>query len=252
MPRLFSSRAGSRLIPGLAAITLLGAAPAPAQFAGLQAPSPGVICDNLRQSCFDDRGVSLNWTQRLYGPGVAQQLASQLTGRPPVQEFQLSNGAFCDVRARVCWEDGNRRRLVSRSLSQQLFGSTAGGGAAGGWTPAGTGGPSVTRDRARCTLLQQTNTLYDGRCSLRTVREGGLVRYVVSIPDGRRFNFSNLRGRLQVNDATGDWPVEFIDHGYTGVFRWQSMTLMATREHSGLRSSSSGADQFMDGLFGSP
>ncbi len=235
------------LTSGLAALTLLSATPASAQLGGLQAPSPGVICDNLRRSCFDERGASFNWTQRLYGPAAAQQMAAQLSGRPPVQEFLLSTGALCDVRARLCWDDGNRRLQVSRSLSQQLFGSGGGSGSGGS-----SGGATVTRDRARCTLLQQTRTLYDGRCSLRTVREGGLVRYVVSTPDGRRFNFSNLRGRLQVNDATGNWPVEFIDHGYTGVFRWQAMTLMATREHSGLRSANGGADQFMDGLFGSP
>ncbi|MEB3266308.1 MAG: YcgJ family protein [Cyanobacteriota bacterium] len=248
MPRRFLSPAGVGLTTGLAALTVLGAAPAPAQFGGLQAPSAGVLCDNLRRSCFDDRGASLNWTQRLYGPAAAQQLAAQLSGRPPLQDIQLSTGALCDLRARLCWDDGNRRRQVSRSLSQQLFGSSAGGG---GWNPGGSGA-NVTRDRARCTLLQQTRTLYDGRCSLRTIRDGGLVRYVVSTPDGRRFDFSNLRGRLQVTDATGNWPVEFIDHGFTGVFRWQAMTLMATREHSGLRSANAGADQFMDGLFGSP
>lgn len=36
-------------------------------------------------------------------------------------------------------------------------------------------------------------------------------------------------------DATGTWPVELIDHGYTGVFRWSNMLLVATREHSQMR-----------------
>jgi hypothetical protein len=31
--------------------------------------------------------------------------------------------------------------------------------------------------------------------------------------------------------------VAFFDHGYTGVFRWRDMTLVATREHRGLRQS---------------
>jgi len=240
--------AGIATIGGLTTAVLLATAPALAQFPGLQGPSPGVLCDNPSQICYDGRGASIGWTQRLYGPAAAQLLAGQLSGRPPQPEFVLSSGALCDLQARLCWDDGNRRRQVNRAISQQLFGSNAGSG----WNPGTSDGSTVTRDRARCTLLQQTRTLYDGRCSLRTVREGNVVRYVVSTPDGRRFNFSNLSGRLQVSDATGTWPVEYIDHGFTGVFRWQAMTLMATREHSGLRATNANAGSFMDGLFGAP
>jgi hypothetical protein len=37
---------------------------------------------------------------------------------------------------------------------------------------------------------------------------------------------------LQLEDATGSWPVEYRNHGYTGVFRWSDMKLVATRQHS--------------------
>jgi hypothetical protein len=74
---------------------------------------------------------------------------------------------------------------------------------------------------------------------------------VVAQPDGRRFNFSNRSGRLEVSDASGTWPVTFFDHGYTGVFRWRDMTLVATREHRGLRKSRD-TRVLMDQLFLDP
>lgn len=101
----------------------------------------------------------------------------------------------------------------------------------------------VTTYEGRCTLLEGSRLLHEGDCSLRLVeRNNGVTRYVVTQPDGRRFNFSDRSGRLEVRDATGTSPVAFIDHGYTGVFRWRNLTLVATRENRGLRRGRSSSD----------
>ena len=76
--------------------------------------------------------------------------------------------------------------------------------------------------------------MYDGACELRVVsREPGeITRYSVTTDDGRRYIFRKRGDTLQLEDATGTWSVDYRNHGYTGVFRWSDMLLVATREHS--------------------
>jgi hypothetical protein len=112
-------------------LTTLTAAGARAQMAGEQAisgPAPGVLCDAAGSVCYDDRGPSIGLTQANFGRGAAEQLTRQLSSRPPVQDFRLSNGAVCDTRARLCWSDGFSKGRVAPRLTQQLFGSAAGAG----------------------------------------------------------------------------------------------------------------------------
>ncbi len=90
----------------------------------LSSPAPGVLCDAAGPVCYDAQGPSIGHTQTYFGRTAATQLTQQLSGRPPVQEFRLSNGSVCDTRASLCWSDGYNRRTVAPQLSQQLFGSS--------------------------------------------------------------------------------------------------------------------------------
>lgn len=220
----------------------------PPQAGGVFSPGQGVVCDRSATTCYDNQGVSLALTRQFYGPGAERKLMATLSGRPAPQEFRLSDGSVCNVGAQLCWSDGYGKRRISRELSRDLFGG-----------PANRPGPGwndereVTRYSGICSLAQGGRELYDGQCALRRISNdrNGVTRYVVMQPDGRRYNFTNRNGRLEVSDATGTWPVTFFDHGYTGVFRWRDMTLVATREHRGLRQSRDNR-VLMDQLFLDP
>lgn len=125
--------AGSRFAPLLvgAAGALLAAdlSPVQAQISGMLTPSPGVLCDPAAQRCYDAQGLSLQQTRERFGSAAERQAERSLRGEIPPRQFQLSNGVFCDVDLRSCWEDGRTRRNPARALSQQLFTTTAGGGA---------------------------------------------------------------------------------------------------------------------------
>lgn len=210
---------------------LASADPAAAMPRGLSNPEDGVICDQRAQTCISSEGISLEETRRQFGSQAARRLQTSLIGRPAPQEFQLTNGSLCSLRAETCWERGSDRRQVERELTRVLFGKVS------------RNDREVTTYKGRCTLLEGSRLLHEGDCSLRLVeRSNGVTRYVVTQPDGRRFNFSDRSGRLEVRDATGTSPVAFIDHGYTGVFRWRNLTLVATRENRGLRRGRSSSD----------
>lgn len=215
------------LMGGLAAT-----APVQAQYDSVTSPSRGVLCDRASQICYDREGISLGITRQYFGPAAERKLMGELSGRPIPKEFRLSNGAVCSVPMGLCWSDGFAKRQVSREMSRDLFGTNVPGGQANGNPDR-----DVSRFTGICSLAQGGRELYDGRCGMRRISNdsSGMVRYVVAQPDGRRFNFTNRSGRLEVTDASGTWPVTFFDHGYTGVFRWRDMTLVATREHRGLR-----------------
>ncbi|MFQ6538251.1 MULTISPECIES: YcgJ family protein [Aphanothece] len=213
-------------LAGAAAVTaglLATHAPVEARPDPVSMPGSGVICDQASQTCYDRDGVSLPHTRTYFGPQAERRLWSGLIGRPPSREFSLSNGTVCDVREETCWSDGNGRRRLDREMTRELFGKVT------------RPDREITTYSGRCTLARGANLMHDGTCSLRLVeRRDGVTRYVVNLPDERRFVFSDRSDRLQVTDATGSWPVTYIDHGYTGVFRWRDMTLVATRANSGL------------------
>jgi hypothetical protein len=223
--------AASPVAPFSFALLLAGAslinAPVQAQWFGrsINSPSRGVLCDRYAQRCYDNQGASISLTQRYLGNTAAQRLSAQLSGRSWPAEFQLSNGTLCSVPDRTCWTDGSWKRTTNTVITEQLFSSTS------------VGNVDNERQAARCSLNQQARGIYDGPCEVRVVsREGTLQRYAVIFPDGRRYQFRRSRdGSLQLEDATGTWPVELIDHGYTGVFRWSNMLMVATRENSQMR-----------------
>ncbi|EDY37671.1 conserved hypothetical protein [Cyanobium sp. PCC 7001] len=219
--------AGAAAIAGL----LCTAAPADALPRGVSSPSDGVICDAAAQSCYTRDGVSLQDTRRYFGPQAERRLWVDLIGRRPSQEFSLSNGTRCDLREETCWSDNGGRRRPEQTMTRDLFAKVS------------RPDRDVTSYQGRCSLVDGTTVLHNGDCALRLVeRRNGVTRYVVTQPDGRRFNFTDRSGRLEVTDATGTSAVTFIDHGYTGVFRWRTLTLVATRENQGLQRARNASD----------
>lgn len=210
----------TRLLLAMSAMTALTL---PAQASSVDLVAPSFLCDRSQEICYDAQGPSLNQTRRTYGERAERRLLRDLSGRPPVTTFTLSNGALCDLRDRTCWDDGNRRRNVSTRFTQHLF---AGGGAVGSRT---------------CQLMQRGRRLYQGSCSLsrRTLANG--AAYVVETQDGRRYSFYNEgTGRLVLRDATGVWPVSTGNIGNRVSFRWADVELLASRPSGGGWGSSQG------------
>ncbi|MEY4354213.1 MAG: hypothetical protein RLZZ609_2454 [Cyanobacteriota bacterium] len=203
------------------------------QAQAIQSPAPGVLCDamGLRGSgvCYDNQGVSLALTGRYLGRRAEAQLRTSLATNPAPVEFRLSNGTVCSVPARTCWEDGWSKRNVAQRLSSQLFGQPGpaeAGSAGDGWI---SGQPS--RDTGLCSLSRGSRPVFDGRCDLRQVKRGdGLTRYQVRLANGTSYVFSQRNGTVSIADDFGStWPVTYVNHGVTGIFRWAEMTLVATQ-----------------------
>jgi hypothetical protein len=73
--------------------------------------------------------------------------------------------------------------------------------------------------------------VYDGPCLLKQVMQGGQNRYEVQLQNGNRYVFQQLGGRFEIRDGFGGvWPVTFVDHGQTGVFRFGDYKLVATQQ----------------------
>jgi uncharacterized protein (DUF779 family) len=134
--RLFEA---ALLVAGLNVVPLL-TQPADAQGA-ITAPAPGVICDQAGPTCYDKQGPSIGLTQTYFGSITANRLLAELRERPTANDFRLSNGSVCDLRAATCWSDGWQKAQMAPKLTQQLFGSLppaanqSGGGLQGLQTP---------------------------------------------------------------------------------------------------------------------
>ena len=153
---LLVSAAGASLAAGVLQLNLLGpqaqaqqiGAPAGGQLSG---PAPGVLCDAAGPVCYDAQGPSIGHTQTYFGRMAADRLSRDLAGRPPVRDFRLSNGAFCDTRASLCWSDGYSRRTVAPQLTHHLFGGAGHGhGGAHHW-----GGLELPRSGVVCDRREQ-------------------------------------------------------------------------------------------------
>jgi len=201
--------AASRLVLAAGAIATLAL---PARASSVDLVQPNFLCDRNQEICYDAQGPSIEKTGRTYGDKAERRLLKQLSGRPPMTSFQLSNGALCDLQARTCWDDGDRRRNVSNRFTQQLF---AGGGAVGSRT---------------CQLTQRGRRVFQGSCSLSRRNLSSGMAYVVETQDGRRYSFFNEGyGRLVLRDATGVWPVSTGNAGSQVSFRWADVELLASR-----------------------
>jgi hypothetical protein len=183
--------------------------------------APGVICDRASAICFDRQGPSIGLTSQYLGSGAALRLTANLSGRPLPSEFTLSNGTVCSVAQSLCWTS-NRRDRVHEMVTRELYPNS----------PALQS--NVTKTSGLCSVTQRGRSIYDGGCELRLVsREpGDISRYSVTTNDGRKYIFKRIGSTFQLEDATGTWPVQFINHGYTGVFRWSDIKLVATRQNN--------------------
>ena len=237
--------ARSALICGLLAG---GLAPLAAQ-AQVQSPAQGVLCDSqsLRGSgvCYDSRGASVPLTLQYLGRRAEAQLRAYLATNPAPLEFRLSNGTVCSVPARTCWEDGWNKRNVAQKVTGQLFGGSQPGGIVGpgsgdGWNPS-----QAARDTGLCSLSRGGRPLFDGRCDLRQMSRGdGQTRYKVRLNNGTTYVFTNRNGSVSIADDFGStWPVSYLNHGFTGIFRWGDMTLVATQMAGRSGASSSGNEE---------
>ena len=216
-----------RLLTGLTAALLV--LPMAGRAQGLQSPAPGVVCDamGLRGSgvCYDSQGVSLAMTGRHLGRRAEAQLRAYLASNPAPQEFRLSDGSVCSVPQRTCWEDGWSKGNVSQRLTRQLFRP---GDAAPGATASRP--PTASRETGLCSLSRGGRPLFDGACDLRQVQREGSLRYRVRLNNGTTYLFTTRNGTVTIADDFGStWPVSFVNHGATGIFRWADMTLVATQ-----------------------
>ena len=213
-------RAG--LMAGALCALAFGATAVHAQPSGLTYPRMGVVCDAVGRACYDSYGPSVSITSEVYGQKAANQLMRSLNTSSS-RDFRLSTGQACNVDRRTCWNDGWNERVVAPGLTQQLFGG-------GGLRP---GQGQVARDTGICSLSRNAQRVYDGPCLLKQVMQGGQNRYEVQLQNGNRYIFQQLGGRFEIRDGFGGvWPVTFVDHGQTGVFRFGDYKLVATQQRS--------------------
>jgi hypothetical protein len=207
------------------ALPLLAQGAAMAQPAGLAYPEQGVVCDSVGQVCYDSYGPSIGITQINYGPGAANNLQRNLS-QTNNRDFRLSTGQACSVSQRLCWDDGWGQRIVARGLTQQLFGTSNAG--------VQPGRPQVVRDTGLCSLSRGGMRVYDGPCQLKQVMQGSENKYVVQLQNGNRYVFVRQGSSYVISDGFGgNWPVTFVDHGATGVFRFGDYKLVASQSSGG-------------------
>ncbi len=219
-PAAGSSSQGLQVLSsGLLASALVLAPPARA----VDLPRPGVVCDPPQQICFDSQGPSLELTRLYLGPRASNRLLTQLSGRPAMAEFVLSEGQLCDLRLRSCWDDGQRRRQFNPLLSRHLFGAASPSGAR---PSAAAPDPSMERS---CQLSQRAMVVFSGACRLSRQNDGSGPVYGVKVGSGQRYRFQRRGPLLVLNDASGTWPVALVDRGSSVQFRWANLVLDVVR-----------------------
>ncbi|MEB3326029.1 MAG: hypothetical protein VKM17_11945, partial [Cyanobacteriota bacterium] len=93
-----------------------------------------------------------------------------------------------------------------------------------------------------CSLSQSGRRVFDGPCTLKQVRSGTSNRFEITLDNGNRYVFTQEYGdSYQIRDGFGgSWPVTFVDHGDTGIFRFGDYKLVATQTSGGRQPSSTG------------
>ncbi|MFM7086870.1 MAG: YcgJ family protein [Cyanobium sp.] len=209
---------GSLAAVGLVGLTL---SPALAQSSTVLFPRPGVICDSPARICYDSLGPSIAITRDSYGPIAAAALSASMAATGNRPDFRLSSGQACVIARRTCYDDGWSMRNVSYSLTRQLFGMAPP-------VPGPTPG-QVSRDRGLCSVSRGSDAVFDGPCLMKRVLINGQNRYEVRLQNGNRFEFAQQGTGYLIRDGFGStWPVTFVDHGNTGIFRFGGYTLVTT------------------------
>jgi len=222
----------------LAALSLVGAqavttpTAASAKTQSLDFPRSGVICDPAVRICYDSNGASVSLTRRYFDRNAEQALKRLLSGRQMPREFQFSGGEVCDVRRRLCWDNGWKKTNVSNRLSRQLFGSVDNTGNQWGnnnsnnniWNNS-TNNWNQNQQTSFCDLSQLGRRLFNGSCNLRQRNTSNGTAYSVELQDGRQFAFYNRQGELVLRDNNGTWPVRYTRRGNEVLFNWANMRL---------------------------
>ena len=226
----------------MAGLALSAALPCPvfAAATGIDTRQPGVVCDAAEQLCYDGRGLAVEATRRNFGR-YGEEKARRLIGRGERgRTFLLSSGVACDVAARTCWDDGWKRRNVSKSMTRHLF-----SGDSGAWNDDwSTTGSGYSAD---CLLRRGGRTVFEGRCELREQGSGRERTFTAAMRNGPRYVFRKERGSMWISDSSGgSWPVRHQDYGRAAVFRWADMSLEARQ--GSYRGSSSDRNRSLEDL----
>ncbi len=102
-------------LAGLAALTVAALA-APGDFGNdVSSPQAGVLCDGAGQWCADATGVSVSWTEHIFGAAAA----GRLVGAAPTQ-FGFANQVTCDLDSQTCsGGDGTAAEMMTKALFAQ-------------------------------------------------------------------------------------------------------------------------------------
>ena len=75
--------------------------------------------------------------------------------------------------------------------------------------------------------------MFDGPCDLKQVVKVNSSRYRIHLGNGNTYLFTSQGGHSYTitNSFGGNWPVTFVDHGNTGVFRFANYKLVATQNN---------------------
>ena len=224
----------SRLAAAGLACSWLTAVPAFAQNKGISYPKAGIVCDQVGQVCYDSYGPSIGITKIYFGEFAADRLSQNRRGSTS-NDFRLSSGQACSIQKRKCWDDGWSQSNVAKGLTKQLFGNSN--------TSASGGTRQVATDTGYCSLSQRGQRVFDGPCQLKQVSKGDRNRYKIKLENGSKYVFKNNgSGTYTITDSFGgSWPVTFVDHGNTGVFRFADYKLVATQNRGSTNQDAAGA-----------
>lgn len=219
--------------------TALAGIPASAQSKGITYPKAGVVCDQVGQTCYDSYGPSIGITKIYFGQFAADRLSQNRRGSTN-NDFRLSSGQACSIQKRTCWDDGWSEKNVARGLTKQLFRSSNN---SAGNASSSSGNRQVSTDTGYCSLSQSGQRVFDGPCLLKQVSKGDRNRYRIQLENGTTYVFKdNGSGNYTITDSFGgSWPVTFVDHGNTGVFRFANYKLVATQNNGSSNQEAAGA-----------
>jgi len=211
-------------VAGVAAL-LINPLVAQANSEAITFPRAGEVCDQVGQVCYDSDGPSIGITKIYFGQFAADRLMQNLSGTRS-RDFRLSSGQACSIAQRTCWDDGWQAQNKAKRLTQQLFGSVPA-------QPQHHSPKQVAEQTGFCSLSEAGRTLFDGPCDLKQVVKGNNSRYRIHLSNGNSYVFTSQGGhRYTINDSFGgSWPVTFVDHGNTGVFRFANYKLVATQNN---------------------
>jgi hypothetical protein len=67
-------------------------------------PEKGVVCDRIKEGCYDGDGPTMAATEKYLGPEAAQKFQKELSrvGPGDIQSIKFSDGVVCSYKSRLC------------------------------------------------------------------------------------------------------------------------------------------------------